>query len=598
MCDDLFAKKNTPKVTFMSSIPAISSSVISANSAVDPGQKKTLMPEEEAQLRAYSHQILARITAENGDHLLVRVGQRFDFAEMVDLCQHYRSELETRGVEAKYSVDQLVRAVVLKRTYAWSYRKTAQQMSTDMLARWFAGFALHEQTPDYSTLHRFEQWVIKHEPRAFFTLVLRQIREDYPQETKAIQFGDTFAMHTRAADKGRTQLLRETVLHLWRTFEVAAEAQVDLDGLQAKLQAVLGEEEEMPAFMLTPAERDKRTFETAKAAASLLTAINEAATAIITSTRLTMEAFQRWTQRLEKMLADEFVFEIDENGRTSVRFCTKEERGSYRMISAVDPEITVRSHGKSIARGFNISVAATVNFVHEIQAATGATPDSVGVSLLIAAQLEHLGTVPPKFVYDQAAGTPKIFFDVAKASNGQTQLVARVVDYHKNRKRFGSGDFSLVEGGLLVCPNGQGSSRAYRSNSADGWNYRFMPDQCTGCPLMDKCRGDEVKSTSYRQIFISDYIVNQREAIAYTKTDEFKQEMKSRSNIERIIAGVVRYNGAREADAYGLAQADFQVKMAAMAYNLKRWAVLQREEERKQRVPSGERNASIPPDSG
>jgi transposase len=582
----------------MSSIPAISSSVISPNSAVEPEQKKTLTLEEEAQLRAYSDRVIVQIIATNWDHLLVRVGQRFDFTEMVELCHRYRREVETRGVEAQYSVEQLVRSIALKRTYAWSYRKTAQQMKTDMLARWFTGFTLHEETPDYTTLQRFEQWVIKHEPRAFFTLVLRQIREDHPEETKAIQFGDTFAMHTRAADKGRTQLLRETVIHLWRTFEVAAEGKVDLDGLQAKLQAVLGGEEEMPAFMLTPIERNERTFVTAKAAAALLTAINEAATAITISTRLTLEAFQRWTQRLEKMLADEFVFEVDEEGRTSVRFCTKKERGSYRMISAVDPEITVRSHGKSIARGFNISVAATVNFVHEIQAATGATPDSVGVSLLIAAQLEHLGTVPSKFVYDQAAGTPKVFYDVAKASGGQTQLVARLVDYHKNRKRFGPGDFSLGEGGLLVCPNGQGSSRAYRSNSGDGWNYRFMPDQCTGCPLMDKCRGDEVKSTSHRQVFISDYVVNQREAIAYTKSDEFKQEMKSRSNIERVIAGVVRYNGAREAEAYGLAQADYQVKMAAMAYNLKRWAALQREKERKERVRTGERNASTSPDSG
>jgi len=327
-------------------------------------------------------------------------------------------------------------------------------------------------------------------------------------------------------------------------------------------------------------------------------AINEAAPAITTSTRLTMEAFQRWAQRLEKMLADEFVFGSDEDGRTSVRFCTKKERGSYRMISAVDPEITVRVHGKSIARGFNISVAATVNFIHEIQAATGATPDSVGVPLLIAAQLEHLGTVPPKFVYDQAAGTPKIFFDVAKASHGQTQLVARVVDRNKNRKRFGLEDFSLGDDGVLVCPNGQGTSRAYRSNSGDGWNYRFMPDLCAGCPLMDKCRGNKVKPTSYRQIFVSDYIVHQREAIAYTKTDEFKQEIKSRSNIERIIAGVVRYNGAREAEAYGLAHADYQVKMAATAYNLKRWAALQRAKERKERVRTGERNASTPPDSG
>ncbi|MBK8047082.1 MAG: hypothetical protein IPK16_08140 [Anaerolineales bacterium] len=35
-----------------------------------------------------------------------------------------------------------------------------------------------------------------------------------------------------------------------------------------------------------------------------------------------------------------------------------------------------------------------------------------------------------------------------------------------------------------------------------------------------------------------------------------------------------RYNGARHANGYGVCNADYQARMAAMAYNLKRWAVL------------------------
>jgi len=61
---------------------------------------------------------------------------------------------------------------------------------------------------------------------------------------------------------------------------------------------------------------------------------------------------------------------------------------------------------------------------------------------------------------------------------------------------------------------------------------------------------------------------------------------------------IKRKDGAREAEAFGLEQADYQVKMAAMAYNLKRWSALQREKEREERVRTGERKASTPPDSG
>ena len=60
-------------------------------------------------------------------------------------------------------------------------------------------------------------------------------------------------------------------------------------------------------------------------------------------------------------------------------------------------------------------------------------------------------------------------------------------------------------------------------------------------------------------------------ARAYNQTEDFKAEMKLRPEVERIIAGLVRYNGARDADRRGLPNADFQMKMAATAFNVKTW---------------------------
>ena len=56
------------------------------------------------------------------------------------------------------------------------------------------------------------------------------------------------------------------------------------------------------------------------------------------------------------------------------------------------------------------------------------------------------------------------------------------------------------------------------------------------------------------------------------------------ARLERIIAALVRYNGVRQAEGYGLECVDYQAKMAAIAYNLKRWAAMQRVEERAQKV--------------
>lgn len=47
--------------------------------------------------------------------------------------------------------------------------------------------------------------------------------------------------------------------------------------------------------------------------------------------------------------------------------------------------------------------------------------------------------------------------------------------------------------------------------------------------------------------------------------------MKMRPYIERLISGLVNHNGAREAKFVGAKKVDYQMKMAATCYNLKRW---------------------------
>lgn len=534
-------------------------------------------------LTSVSQQIFARMIAENRDHLLVRIGVRFNLDDMVERCRTYRLYDGGRGVEADYSLHQLVGCVLVKRLFNWSGRKTAQRLATDMAVRWFAGFSLHERTPDHTTIHRFESWISTHEPRALFSLILQQIDEDFPEEKTAIQFGDTFAMRTRAAGPTRTDLLRDTAQRLWNSFTSATQGPNQVTALLPLFQAVMGADDERPAFSLSPHERDRLTLDTAGAALLLLAAVDACANSLTRPFHPAYAAMQNWMARLQKILTDEYVVQWDESGAVqSIRFCTDKERGSYRIISAVDPDATLRIHGNSVDRGYNVSVAATANFVREIAAATGSTPDSVGIAPLIRAQLEHLHVVPPKLVYDQAGGTPKTIADVLVAGQGRTQLVVHMVDYNPNRTRFGPQDFSLTENGL-TCPYGQTATRFYRSGSGEGWNYRFLPQQCAACPLHRLCRNPQAKTDGYRQVYISDHILKGRNAIAYAKTDDFQAEMKLRSNIERIIAALVRFNGARHAESYGLDSADYQARMAAMAYNLKRWAVLIRQRERLER---------------
>jgi IS5 family transposase len=528
-----------------------------------------------------------QVVRQNSADLLVFVAERIDFGALAAECQGFHRYSGQRGQQASYTVGQLCRTLVVKALYCCSLRGLERLLRKDGLVRWFVGLRLDESGPDHCTLHRFEQWVKQHQPRLFFDETLRQLLDEQPDERQAVQVGDTFALHSRGHEQSRTVMLRQAASKL-----LGYLGQVSLAGWQAvraelDWAGLFGAANERPEHFLPKTARDALELRTASAAHTCLRLVGEVREGLGASVQrrdLIYQALLRWERVLDKVLHDEFVFTTDDQGLVlSVAYPEQKVKGLYRHGSTVDLDATFRIHGDQTVFGYNAHLSATEHLITEIFATTGATPDSAGVATLIANQKEQQGFVPPKLVYDRAAGLPKIFAEVAAASDNQTQLVARLIDHRKNSQRFGPLDFTLGEDGRLTCPNGQTSGRFYRSQEADGWTYRFMPGQCAGCPLMDKCRGDKVKPTAFRQVFISAYRYEQRKALAYLTTDAFAQDIKLRPLIERTIAALVRYNGARQATGYGLDNADFQLKMAAMAFNLKRWHALHLAQQKAQR---------------
>lgn len=103
-----------------------------------------------------------------------------------------------------------------------------------------------------------------------------------------------------------------------------------------------------------------------------------------------------------------------------------------------------------------------------------------------------------------------------------------------------------------------------------GWGcpYWLSAEQLAAQPDQDYCREPDCQPKSHRQVFISDYRDETLAALDYTKTDPFKQEMKQRPLIERIIFNLTHFFGARHARSTGLVKANFQLRMAAAAFNL------------------------------
>lgn len=544
------------------------------------------------------------------EELLVQLQSRLDLGAVEEACAGYHHAAGC-GAPASHPVARLVRALLVGHLYDWSTRELERQMRTNFLVRWFVGCRLWEAVPDHSTLDRFAVWVSQHQARSYFDSVLAQIDADQADQPNATQIGDTFAMRADADRKTLVPLLRDTCHRVLRTFQRLAgaaysEIQAHIDNV-----ALFGPPDELNAHYLDDAGRLARTLTTAREAATCAAHLQRYLAAANDLAAKPRQVLERELAVLSKLLTDEFQITCTQPGQVAtVTRLAKKQRGTFRMGSARDPEASYRVHGSREGQttlGYNVSLAVTDHFVREIRAASGAQPDRDGVPGLLSAQRVHHQVQPTKLIYDAAAGNAKTYARVAAASGGQTQLVAPLLPA-SSHKGYGPEDFDLsADGTTLTCPNGQTTQRA--SPSREGRLFRFDRQPCLSCALWSACRGtvaptneatagepgaalpiasldsamllpDAAAATPAtvktprvvtRQVFISDYYVYARQARAYRQTEQYKADRKHRTVVERIIAALTRYNGARRCRRLGLGHADFQAKMAAVAYNLKKW---------------------------
>ncbi len=513
--------------------------------------------------------VYERLIPSNSDHLLIAVDKLVDFSTLEEACASYHKQ-NGNGRPVEHTVPNLLRAILLKYLYDLSLRELEAKIQYDIAAKWFVGYPVFANAPDHSTLSRFETYLIFNHPRLFFDTVLEGIDAAFPDERNRPQIGDTFAMHANAASESLIKRLRHSAQELLLAYHETVPQAYEKLLSSIDMDALFGNGDEKTECYLSTEQRWERLLHAVAGVLDCLVFIKAAKTTIAPSV-------EQWIARLEKILADELRLEWDENGRLSeISYLSENKRGTYRICSATDPDATIRNHGpKKVDFGYNISVAATINFIREIQADTGSRPDAAPIPELIASQMENHDVCPDKFIYDQAAGYGKTVNQVEKATDGKTRLVAKPMPSKRKKGRFSPDDFILSEDGFsLTCPNGRVSHRKYKSGSGDGHNFRYIAAQCQLCPLLMQCRGNDKQPTTKKDTFISDYRTEWNQLREYSKTEEFKLDMSLRPQIERIISGLVLHNGARRAHFRGSVKVDFQAKMNATAYNLKRWVSL------------------------
>lgn len=530
---------------------------------------------------------------------LVTIHDLVDLRPLEAACGSYYHS-QGGGTQPVYTVAMLVRALLVRYVYHWSYAETERQMNTNLVVRWFVGLPVSGATPDHTTLFRFESWVRQEHKRAYFDTLLAQFQAAFPAERCQPQIGDTFAMQAEAAQETLTRKLRHTCRILVR------EIKKNHPAGYARFTPLL--DEHTPARLLLHPPKGRRPEKYLDKAA-YQQRVQEVVLGVLDFQQLIYcllpgcpgESLARIGLRLadlERVLRDEVKIERSPTGEiVRIQELPSDKKGSPLLGSATDREATYRVHdgGEDVQLGYNVGLLATPRgAIHEIAAFTGSTADQEVFPTLVANEMEH-GDCPHEVIFDRAGGSGKTRYRIAQLTGGKTTVIAYTMPYDERTDRFVPTDFSLSpDAQTLTCPFGKTTAIVFNHGHGDGRMFRFRDELCQACPFnphthpacLDPqadleaplppsghriCRDPKAKADSFRMVYISSYRQILEQAEAFNQTQIFKDRIKLRPRIERLIAELTRYQGARRARCRGTDKADFQAKMCATAHNLKLW---------------------------
>jgi transposase len=523
------------------------------------------------------------------DHWLLRLEATADLHPIEQGCAGFHSD-SGRGKTVTHTTPRLVRMLLLKHLLHLSLRQSEEQTDNNMLYKTFVGYGLFDRPPDHSTLCRFELWVLRHQPRLFFDTVLHQVEQLYPTERQHLFMTDTFGIFVRGARTYTIDLLRDLCRHLLTELADWEPVRHQQLLLQVDQVALFGLPTDKITAALTTPERAERLQSVVLAALEL----HDLLLRDLDSAALPPEgesSLRLWLTAIAKVIDDETTVtpDPDRPGQRRVKERPHGKKGSYRHACANDLAATYRDHGKGAAElQHNAGLLGTERFIFETEVVTGATPDPLTLPPMLKHLHQQHGFFPPKIVADQIYGAGKHRAQVEQLSQGQSQLIALVPAYEKRTDRFVPADFTLAADGLsLTCPHDVTATKIYAKPGADGYEFRFTAKMCQGCPYwitpeqhqqdpkQPHCRPPDGKPKAHRQVFISDYRSHILAALEYNQTEQFKQEMRRRPLVERLIFNLTHYFGARHATSTGLDKVNFQVRMAAAAFNLRQLVRLQ-----------------------
>ena len=503
------------------------------------------------------------------DHFLYLVNEKVDFSFANKLCQHLFSDQKGRPVVN--FPERMLRAEFVQTYYNYSDRDMEQAANFNIVVKWFLGYNLVDDAFDYSALSHFRALTGPSLHKRMFDMVLDQLVDKGLVKKDERQFID--ATHNDAGIRPPTtiQLIFRAIVALVSEVRKASEPMFKTISQKVKLDNILmktskGEFKEPFEHNLKEHEKRKKLVELVLLAEKLIVAVDDnlkhAKTGIDTDERNKIEAL---VDLLERILSENIVEET--SLPEEERKFSKKKPDPDSLVSLVDKDCR---HGaktnKQRFTGYKTTFTATSKgIITGVHVAPGNQHDTDALVPMIDEMKRSHGLKPKKIGGDKAYGGGS---NRNKMARRKIQLVSPMKkQYNPHGADLFINDVFVVDANRnsVLCPNGERNYRSCHDRHNKNTIYEFSPIVCGRCPLKKKCT-----NADHRKVCISDFETDFQKATAYNRTDDFKNDMRHRTVMERINSEVKGQHGLRRAKYWGLAKMKIQVYIAAIVVNVKR----------------------------
>jgi transposase len=242
---------------------------------------------------------------------------------------------------------------------------------------------------------------------------------------------------------------------------------------------------------------------------------------------------------------------------------------SRKIRSTVDPDARRGKHGEYYD-GYSVDVMIDADselFTAINVMAAGDSESADALALLEQEQSAHDNDVE-KLSIDGAGYDGPVIRQLESAEGGNVKVFVPPKD-KTNGGKFIADEFELSEDGSHVtCPAGEQSQYKQRHESRNTTAYRFDPDKCQSCPLMNQCI--DPKQKHGRTVNKNDYEPEYEMVRQRAQTEEYVEVKREHPKVERRLGELINRHGGRRARYRGRERVFVQQILGAMTANVNR----------------------------